>query len=115
MFLYWHDGELVAFNFVIETADRLIDKYIGMNYAVVPRLNLYFNSWLHNVRYCIERGIPLYQSGQAFYGPKLRLGCRLQPNWHYFRHRNAANKRDTSIRRENSCGRIASIPRSPIS
>jgi Acetyltransferase (GNAT) domain len=90
IFLYWHGGELVAFNFVIETADRLIDKYLGMNYAVVPRLNLYFNSWLHNVRYCIERGIPLYQSGQAFYGPKLRLGCRLQPNWQYFRHRNAA-------------------------
>lgn len=90
VFLYWHDDELVAFNFVIETADRLIDKYIGMNYAVVPKFNLYFNSWLHNVRYCIERGIPVYQSGQAFYGPKLRLGCRLQPNWQYFRHRNAA-------------------------
>jgi Acetyltransferase (GNAT) domain len=90
IFLYWHDSELVAFNFVIETADRLIDKYIGMNYAVVPRFNLYFNSWLHNARYCIERGIPLYQSGQAFYEPKLRLGCRLQPNWQYFRHRNAA-------------------------
>jgi Acetyltransferase (GNAT) domain len=90
IFLYWHGGELVAFNFVIETNDRLIDKYIGMDYAVVPSFNLYFNSWLHNVRYCIERGIPLYQSGQAFYGPKLRLGCRLQPNWQYFRHRNAA-------------------------
>ncbi|WP_448956114.1 GNAT family N-acetyltransferase [Labrys neptuniae] len=90
IFLYWHGEELVAFNFVIETADRLIDKYIGMNYAVVPQFSLYFNSWLHNVRYCIERDIPLYQSGQAFYGPKLRLGCRLQPNWQYFRHRNAA-------------------------
>jgi hypothetical protein len=90
IFLYWHGGELIAFNLVIETADRLIDKYIGMNYAAVPRFNLYFNSWLHNVRYCIARGIPLYQTGQAFYAPKLRLGCRLQPNWHYFRHRNAA-------------------------
>lgn len=90
VFLYWVDDQLVAFNFVIETEGRLIDKYIGMHYPAVPRYSLYFNSWLHNVRYCIERGIPRYQSGQAFYGPKLRLGCSLLPNWQYFRHRNVA-------------------------
>jgi len=90
IFLYWAQDKLVAFNFVIETEGRLIDKYIGMHYEAVPRYSLYFNSWLHNVRYCIERGIPRYQSGQAFYGPKLRLGCELQPNWQYFRHSNMA-------------------------
>jgi hypothetical protein len=88
IFLYWADEGLVAFNLVIEGPGRLIDKYIGMNYAVVRKYNLYFLSWLANVRYCIERRIPVYQSGQAFYGPKVRLGCRLSPNWQYFRHRN---------------------------
>ncbi|MCK0196735.1 GNAT family N-acetyltransferase [Ancylobacter sp. 6x-1] len=87
--LYWAGNRLVAFNFMIESDGRLIDKYIGMDYDAVRRYNLYFNSWLVNVRYCIEAGIPIYQSGQAFYGPKLRLGCRLHANWQYFRHRNA--------------------------
>ena len=90
IFLYWVEEELVAFNFVIETEQRLIDKYIGLHYPVVPKYSLYFNSWLWNVRYCIERKIPVYQSGQAFYEPKLRLGCHLKPNWQYFRHHNVA-------------------------
>jgi predicted N-acyltransferase len=90
VFLYWAENKLIAFNFVIEVGDRLIDKYIGMDYKVVKKYNTYFNTWLCNVIYCIDHGIPVYQSGQAFYGPKLRLGCRLQPNWQYFRHRNMA-------------------------
>ena len=88
IFLYWQDDHLIAFNLVIQDEHRLIDKYIGMHYALVRKYNLYFNTWLCNVRYCIERGIPVYQSGQAFYGPKVRLGCRLLPNWQYFRHAN---------------------------
>lgn len=87
--LYWSGNRLAAFNFLIESDGRLVDKYVGMDYEAVRRDNLYFNSWLVNVRYCIERGIPRYQSGQALYGPKLRLGCRLEANWQYFRHRNA--------------------------
>ena len=86
MFLYWAEDELIAFNLVIEDQHRLIDKYIGMDYAVVHKYNLYFNTWLTNVRYCVERGIPTYQCGQAFYETKIRLGCRLLPNWMYFRH-----------------------------
>ncbi|WP_062117593.1 GNAT family N-acetyltransferase [Aureimonas sp. AU40] len=88
MVLYFHEERLFGFNFVIETPERLIDKYIGMDYAVARTLNFYFNSWMVNVAWCIENGVPVYQSGQAFYGPKLRLGCRLSPNGQYFRHRN---------------------------
>ncbi len=87
--LYFHGERLFGFNFVIETPERLIDKYIGMDYAVARDFNFYFNSWMVNVAWCIENGVPVYQSGQAFYGPKLRLGCRLSPNGQYFRHRNA--------------------------
>ncbi|WP_062017797.1 GNAT family N-acetyltransferase [Aureimonas sp. AU4] len=90
MVLYYHDERLFGFNFVIETPTRLIDKYIGMDYAVARDLNFYFNSWMVNVAWCIENRVPVYQSGQAFYGPKLRLGCRLSPNEQYFRHRNRA-------------------------
>jgi hypothetical protein len=89
VFLYRAEGRLIAFNLTIEDRDRLIDKYIGMDYSIAHQYNIYFNSWLHNVEYCINNRIRIYQSGQGFYGSKLRLGCRLQPNWHYFRHSSA--------------------------
>jgi hypothetical protein len=85
--LYWAGDDLVAFNFLIETPERLVDKYIGMHYPAVAEYHLYFTSWLENVSWCSDRGIPLYQAGQGFYGPKVRLGCRLSPNWLHFRHR----------------------------
>ena len=86
--LYWAQDRLVAFNLLLETPDRLVDKYVGMHYPVVRHYNLYYLSWLENVAYCADRGIGLYQSGQAFYGPKVRLGCHLRANWLMFRHRN---------------------------
>lgn len=89
-FLYWAAERLVAFNLVIQGKDRLIDKYIGINYPDVPRYSPYFVSWLNNVDFCIRNGLPIYQAGQAFYGAKLRLGCRLMPTRQYFRHRNPA-------------------------
>ena len=77
----------MAFNLLIETPERLVDKYIGLHYAAVPEYSLYFLSWLENVAWCSDHGIPVYQAGQGFYGPKVRLGCRLAPNWLHFRHR----------------------------
>ena len=86
--LYWAGDDLVAFNLLIETKDRLVDKYIGMHYAAVKEYSLYYTSWLENVAWCSQHDIPVYQAGQGFYGPKVKLGCRLSPNWLYFRHRN---------------------------
>ncbi len=89
-FLYWDDAALVAFNLVLHDDHRLIDKFLGMDLAAARAYNLYFLSWATNVRYCIEQGIDCYQSGQADYGPKLRLGSHLLPNHLYFRHRQPA-------------------------
>lgn len=85
--LYWHVDTLIGFNLVLHDGDRLIDKFLGMHGELGRRYNLYFVSWMTNVRLCIAGGIPCYQSGQAGYGPKRRLGSKLQPNWLYFRHR----------------------------
>jgi hypothetical protein len=86
--LYWLGDSLVAFNMLLDAPGRVIDKELGMRYDVARAYNLYFLSWMTNVRYCIARRIPVYQSGQGLYGPKLRLGSRLLPQWQYFRHRN---------------------------
>lgn len=85
--LYWSDGVLIGFNLLLRNQDRLMDKFLGMRAELGRRHNLYFLSWLHNVQYCIANGIPLYQSGQAGYAVKRRLGSRLLANWLFFRHR----------------------------
>lgn len=85
---YWFGEELVAFNLVLRDADRLIDKYIGMDYSHARALNLYYLSWMENVRFAIEHGIPVYQSGQGLLGEKVRLGSTLSSNDLWYRHRN---------------------------
>jgi hypothetical protein len=86
--LYWQGETLIAFNIVLQTPDRLIDKYLGMSGAAIAAVSPYYNSWLTNVAACQTAGIPLYHAGQSLYAPKLRLGCRLAENGLYFRHRN---------------------------
>jgi len=85
---YWIGDRLVAFNLVLHDGTLLLDKFLGMDYAVARRYNLYYVTWLHNVRYCIEHGLQTYQAGQGLHREKARLGCRLSPNWLWYRHRN---------------------------
>ena len=85
---YWLDGRLVAFNLVLHDGDVLLDKFLGMDYAFVRRYNLYYLTWLENIRYCIEHGLKRYQSGQGLHREKLRLGSQLRANWLWYRHRN---------------------------
>ena len=87
---YWLGARLVAFNLVLHDGQRLLDKFLGMDYAVAHRYNLYFYTWIENVRYCIAHDIALYQSGQGLHREKLRLGSRLSANWLWYRHRNRA-------------------------
>lgn len=85
--LYWAGDDLVGFNLLLQDGATLLDKFFCMETARGPALNLYFVSWFTNVRLCLERGLKAYQSGQAAYENKLRLGSRLVGAEMYFRHR----------------------------
>jgi predicted N-acyltransferase len=85
---YWLGERLVAFNLVLHDGRRLLDKFLGMDYAVAREYNLYFFTWFENVRYCIAHALPVYQSGQGLHREKLRLGSKLTANWLWYRHRN---------------------------
>jgi predicted N-acyltransferase len=85
---YWVEDRLIAFNLVLQDGTTLLDKFLGMDYEVARRYNLYYVSWLQNVRYCIEHGLARYQAGQGLHREKARLGSRLSPNWLWYRHRN---------------------------
>lgn len=86
--LYWHENRLLACNLMVKDEHKLLDKFFCMNGREGREHNLYFLSWFHNLQYCLDHGIPHYQSGQACYDNKLRLKSRLQPNWMLFRHSN---------------------------
>jgi hypothetical protein len=83
-FLYWLKDEgggrrLVGLNFCLQFADRIVDKYIGMDYAVSRELNLYFVSFVNNVQWCIDHGLKTYILSQGGYRVKMHLGAQLVP------------------------------------
>jgi hypothetical protein len=88
--LYRVDGRLAAFNLLLLSEDRVIDKFLGMRYPLAREHDLYVLSWMTNLRLCLERGARRLQTGQTAYAPKLRLGSRLEPAEVWFRHRNPA-------------------------
>lgn len=85
---YWLGERLVAFNLVLHDERRLLDKFLGMDYSVARAHNLYFFTWLENVRYALAHGLSEYQSGQGLHREKVRLGSRLTANWLWYRHCN---------------------------
>ncbi len=87
-FLFYSGERLVGFNLCFRHADQLIDKFIGLDYAVARPLNLYFYTWYHNVGWCLAHGIRRYQVGQTDHAAKVRLGGKLVPLYFYARHRN---------------------------
>jgi predicted N-acyltransferase len=85
---YSETGRLVAFNLMLRDSERLLDKFLGMDYAAMDRYNLYHVSWLENIRFCIEHCIGVYESGQGLHAEKRRLGSSLHANALWYRHRN---------------------------
>jgi hypothetical protein len=87
--LYHVGDELLAANLLLADERTLLDKFFVMSAARGRAYNLYYLSWFTNLRLCLERGLKRYESGQAGYANKVRLGSRLTPTAMYFRHRNA--------------------------
>ncbi len=87
--LYFEDDELLGANLLLKGGDTLVDKFFCMDAERGRALNLYFLSWFTNVRLALGHRLSCYQSGQAAYANKLRLGSRLAWTSMYFRHRNA--------------------------
>ncbi|MBB3456801.1 hypothetical protein FHT86_005112 [Rhizobium sp. BK313] len=85
---YFVEDRLLAANLIVHDGRVAIDKFFCMDGEEGRPYNLYFLSWFTNLRYCLEHGIGRYQSGQAYYENKVRLGSKLTANAMFFRHRN---------------------------
>lgn len=79
-------GRLVSFNFFMVEKDKVIGKFVGLDYEVARARNLYFVNWMTIVQFAINNAIPNLQTGQTTYTVKVRLGCKLKRSWIYFKY-----------------------------
>ena len=81
-------GALVAFMLVFRLGDRVINKFIGLDYRIAGKTYLYFRLFDAAVDFAYGCGATEIQSGQTGYRAKLDLGHRLVPLYNVFLHEN---------------------------
>lgn len=84
--LYFVGDELLAANLMVHDGGVLIDKFFCMDAEKGRPYNLYYLSWFTNIEHCLAHGFARYQSGQAYYRNKVRLGSSLTRNAMFFQH-----------------------------
>jgi uncharacterized protein len=73
---------------LVQRGDALVDKYFAMDESLGREHNLYFVSWMENIRYCIEKKIAVYHAGPGAEATKARLGSEFLASITMFHHRN---------------------------
>lgn len=81
-------GALVAFMLVFRLGDRVINKFIGLDYGRGPKVYLYFRLFDAALDFACACNVREIQSGQTGYRAKLDLGHSLVPLFNIFRHEN---------------------------
>jgi hypothetical protein len=76
VFEYRLRGRLIGYNLCFESANMLVDKYVGFRYPEAREANLYFVSWFHNLRFARERGLKYYVAGWTDSQIKAYLGAQ---------------------------------------
>jgi hypothetical protein len=69
--------------------DKIINKFIGLDYAIAREANLYFRLWEAAIEWTASKGIKELQSGQTGYRFKLDTGNKLIPLFNYCQNRNS--------------------------
>lgn len=81
-------GRMVAFMLCFVLESRVINKFIGIDYATPKDWFLYFRLWDAVVDLAVAKGATSIQSGQTAYAPKIEIGHELEPLTNYVRHKN---------------------------
>jgi predicted N-acyltransferase len=89
VFLYRHDGRLIAFNLCVVSRGALVDKWIGFQYPDAREHNLYCVSWMHNLEYAVASGLSTFVAGWTDPQIKAQLGARFTFTRHAVHSRHA--------------------------
>jgi hypothetical protein len=79
---------MVAFMLCFHVGERVINKYIGLDYGGPKERFLFFRLFDAAVDWALARGATSLQSGQTGYAAKIDQGHRLVPLTNWARHRN---------------------------
>jgi len=80
--------KLVAFMLCFKLGDKVINKFIGIDYNRSSDLFLYFRLWETAVQWSVAQGATELQSGQTGYRAKIEVGNTLLPLTNYCKHTN---------------------------
>lgn len=73
---------------LIEIGDELVFEFVGVDYSVNTKYDVYISMLLEIIRYGIEKGFKTIDFGQTADDAKLKLGCRHVPLYALLGHRN---------------------------
>lgn len=85
-FIWRQHGRVVAFSLCMVHGNTIYDEYLGLDYAVAYKLNLYFYTLRDILSWALDHGLKNYYSSPLNYDPKLHLGCDLVPLDLYVTH-----------------------------
>lgn len=80
--------QLVAFMLLFKFDDRVINKFLGIDYNLSDSFHLYFRLWESALSWVLRSGAREFQSGQTGYRAKLDIGHELVPLTNYCKHNN---------------------------
>jgi len=69
-------GRFIGYNICFIVGDKLVDKYIGLDYPAATDNSLYFVSWFYNLAYAREQGLKYYVAGWTDPQVKAALGAK---------------------------------------
>ena len=83
-------GRMVAFMLMLDLGQRIINQFIGIDYASTSGGFPHFRLFAAAYDWACTTQAAVMQSGQTGYMAKLDLGHALVPLWNYCEHRNSA-------------------------
>ena len=81
-------GKMLAFMLMLDLGERVINQFIGIDYAAADGAFVYFRLFAAAYDWACMTGARFMQSGQTGYMAKLDQGHCLVPLWNYCEHTN---------------------------
>jgi Peptidogalycan biosysnthesis/recognition len=85
-FIWRQDSRIIAFGLCTMQGDGICHEYVGFDYSVAFKLNLYYRVFHDIIEWAIANGYKRFYSGSLNYDPKWHLRQSLYPVDLYVRH-----------------------------
>ena len=91
-FVWRQDARIIAFGLCMAQGDSICHEYVGFDYSVAFKLNMYYRVFHDIIEWAIANGYKRFYSGSLNYDPKWHLRQSLYPLDLYVRHASGADQ-----------------------